>query len=154
MRFCTFLQGPCVDGTGPWACLENPDDVRCWNSVAWLVASPPAFLLRSPKDSGLYHTFRLPWRLWRNMQWRSHGDDALVWWSDGQCKAHGDPGSWNNLECPGNEFGRFRKCPESCHQWKKVREKLPRNTCYLYFGHRLIITIQMWKQVHQDLVYK
>lgn len=25
---------------------------------------------------------------------------------------------------------------------------------YLYFGHRFTVNLQMWKQIHQDLIYK
>lgn len=108
--------------------FQNLDSVRRRNSLTRLLTSLPALPLRSPEDSCFYHTFWLPWHIWGDLQRSSNGDASLVWWSNGQCKAHGDPGGWSYLERPGNDFRRFNKCLENCHQWQKVREKVQRDT--------------------------
>lgn len=79
---CTLLPGSHMGGRGSFEYFKNLDGARC--ETRWLDRwHPSVLLLRSPKGSCLYHAFRLPWYLWRNMQWCSHGDDALVWGSDG-----------------------------------------------------------------------
>lgn len=128
-----------------------------WGQIAKLsdltTGALPCLLPRSPEDTGFYHALRLPRHIRRDMQRCPHGDAALVCGPDGQCKAHGDPGGWGDLECPGNDVWRFNKCPENCHQWQKVRENIQRNTLYI-LAMQFTINIQLQKQICKNIIYK